>query len=47
MPPILRGVTLYGINSVYVDNVKRQKARAMLAQHVEPAKLQQMTHEII
>ncbi len=46
MPFILRGVTLYGINSVYVDNAKRAKAWELLARHVDPAKLEQMTGEI-
>ena len=46
MPFILRGVTLYGINSVYTDNAKRARAWELLARHVDPAKLAQMTTEI-
>ena len=46
MPFILRGVTLYGINSVYVDNAKRTEAWQLLAQHVDDDTLQRMTVEI-
>lgn len=46
MPFILRGVTLYGINSVFVDNATRAKAWALIAQHVDHAKLESMTVEI-
>ncbi len=46
MPFILRGVNLYGINSVFTDNATRERAWAMLAQHVDTAKLEQMTVEI-
>ena len=46
MPFILRGVTLYGINSVFIDNAKRERAWAMLARHVDANKLADMTHEI-
>jgi acrylyl-CoA reductase (NADPH) len=46
MPFILRGITLYGINSGFVDNDTRRKAWDMLAQHVDAAKLAEMTLEI-
>ena len=46
MPFILRGVTLYGINSVFVSNDVRAKAWALIAQHVDHAKLERMTVEI-
>jgi acrylyl-CoA reductase (NADPH) len=46
MPFILRGVTLYGINSVFADNNTRRKAWSLLAQHVDPNKLAEMTIEI-
>lgn len=46
MPFILRGVTLYGINSVYVDNAKRTLAWELLAKHVRPEQLEKMTVEI-
>jgi acrylyl-CoA reductase (NADPH) len=46
LPFILRGVTLYGINCVYTANEKRRQAWTLLAQHLSPATLEQMTHEI-
>lgn len=46
MPFILRGVTLYGINSVFVDNNTRRKAWDLLARHVDTEELAQMTVEI-
>ena len=46
MPFILRGVTLYGINSVFVDNATRRQAWALLAAHLDTAKLDAMTVEI-
>jgi acrylyl-CoA reductase (NADPH) len=46
MPFILRGITLYGINSVFVDNATRAEAWDLLAQHVAGPKLDQMTVEI-
>jgi acrylyl-CoA reductase (NADPH) len=46
MPFILRGVTLYGINCVFVPNDERRKAWALLAEHVAGAKLDEMTVEI-
>ena len=46
MPFILRGVTLYGINSVFVDNAKREQAWELLAQHIVGSKLDAMTSEI-
>lgn len=46
MPFILRGVTLYGINSIYVPNEARLKAWTLIAQYVEGAKLEQMAMEI-
>ena len=46
MPFILRGITLYGINSIFVPNDIRAKAWQLIAQHVDRAKLEQMTIEI-
>lgn len=46
MPFILRGVCLYGINSVYVPNPKREEAWALLAEHVSMARLNAMAVEI-
>lgn len=46
MPFILRGITLYGINCVFVPNAQREQAWALLAQHLKGEKLAQMTHEI-
>ncbi|CAG4882563.1 Acrylyl-CoA reductase AcuI [Georgfuchsia toluolica] len=46
MPFILRGVTLYGINSIFVPNDVRAKAWALIAQHVDRDKLERMTIEI-
>jgi acrylyl-CoA reductase (NADPH) len=46
MPFILRGVTLYGINSVLVPNAERTKAWALMAQHLDPKKLEAITVEI-
>jgi acrylyl-CoA reductase (NADPH) len=46
MPFILRGVTLYGINCVFQPNTVREQAWALLAEHVKPAQLAEMTHEV-
>lgn len=46
MPFILRGVTLYGINSVYVDNGKRARAWKLLADHLDEATLGSIAHDI-
>jgi len=46
MPFILRGVTLYGINSIQNPNAERREAWALIARHVEAAKLEAMTGEI-
>jgi acrylyl-CoA reductase (NADPH) len=46
MPFILRGVTLYGINSVLVPNEQRAQAWALMARHLNPNKLAAMTVEI-
>ena len=46
MPFILRGVTLYGINCVYVPNAQRAEAWALLAQHLPPARLAGLVQEI-
>ena len=46
MPFILRGVTLYGINSVLVANSEREKAWALMARHLDAKKLDAMTVEI-
>jgi acrylyl-CoA reductase (NADPH) len=45
-PFILRGVTLYGIDSVYADLPRRQAAWALLARHITPANLAGMAHTI-
>lgn len=45
-PFILRGVTLYGIDSVMAPLTKRQQAWARLAQDLDLAKLEAMTTEI-
>jgi acrylyl-CoA reductase (NADPH) len=46
MPFILRGVTLYGINSVFVANEQRRQGWALLAQHVDARKFEAITQEI-
>jgi acrylyl-CoA reductase (NADPH) len=46
MPFILRGVTLYGINSVLVSNETRKEAWALMARHLDASKLEAMTVEI-
>lgn len=46
MPFILRGVTLYGINSVFVPNPLRAQAWALMARHLDPSKLEAMSTEI-
>jgi acrylyl-CoA reductase (NADPH) len=46
MPFILRGVTLYGINSVFISDDQRREAWALLARHLDPSKLESMTVEI-
>ncbi len=46
MPFILRGVTLYGINSVYVSNDERGQAWALLAARLDPRLLDSMITEI-
>ena len=46
MPFILRGITLYGINCVFVDNAERVKAWRLLADHLSVDKLDRMTVEI-
>lgn len=46
MPFILRGVTLYGINCVFQTNAVREQAWALLAEHLKPTQLAQMTHEV-
>jgi acrylyl-CoA reductase (NADPH) len=46
MPFILRGVTLYGINSVLVSNETRKEAWALMARHLDAKKLEAMTVEI-
>ena len=40
------GVTLYGINCVFQGNAVREQAWALLAQHVKPEQLAEMTHEV-
>jgi acrylyl-CoA reductase (NADPH) len=46
MPFILRGVTLYGINCVFIPNDRRAEAWRLLAEHVRPELLDRMTTEI-
>ena len=46
MPFILRGVTLYGINSVLVPNAQREQAWALMARHLDAARLEAMVQEI-
>lgn len=46
MPFILRGVTLYGINSVLIDNAKRQRAWELIARCIDQKMLDTMTTEI-
>lgn len=46
MPFILRGVCLLGVNSVTQPNTRRAEAWRLLADHVKPAHLAQITHEI-
>ena len=46
MPFILRGVTLYGINSVLTPTALRQQAWNLLAKHLPTALLPRMTEEI-
>jgi acrylyl-CoA reductase (NADPH) len=45
-PFILRGVTLAGVNSVYVPLERRHRAWELLAQELDPAKLESMIEEI-
>jgi len=45
-PFILRGVTLYGIDSVMAPKAKRSAAWTALAAELDPAKLDRITHEI-
>ena len=46
MPFILRGVTLYGINSVFVPNTQRGDAWALMARHLPAALLDSVATEI-
>lgn len=45
-PFILRGITLYGINSVTQPLVRRMEAWSRLASDLDRAKLKAMTHEV-
>lgn len=45
-PFILRGVTLYGINCVFVPNTVREQAWALLAAHVPVGLLSELAHDI-
>lgn len=45
-PFILRSVTLYGINCVFVPNALREQAWALLAEHVPVALLSELAHDI-
>ncbi len=40
MPFILRGVALYGINSLYTDNATRRVAWDLMARHIRPDQLE-------
>lgn len=46
MPFILRGITLYGINSVYIDAARRAAAWALLAEHLDRDLLESMCVDI-
>ena len=46
MPFILRGVTLYGINSLQNPNEERRRAWDLITKHVDARKLEAMTQEI-
>jgi acrylyl-CoA reductase (NADPH) len=46
MPFILRGVTLYGIDSVMAPLAVRQEAWQRLSRDLDPAKLDAMTGEV-
>lgn len=46
MPFILRGVTLYGIDSVMAPRALRLEAWSRLARDLDPAKLEAMTREV-
>lgn len=46
MPFILRGITLYGINSVFVPNAQRAAAWGLMARHLDPATLEALSTEI-
>jgi acrylyl-CoA reductase (NADPH) len=46
LPFILRGITLYGINCVFVPNAQRVQAWALLAQHLDGALLDRMSEEV-
>jgi acrylyl-CoA reductase (NADPH) len=46
LPFILRGVTLYGVNSIYIDETRRRAAWALLDQHLDLALLDGLCVEI-
>jgi len=46
MPFILRGITLYGINCVYVPNETRRLAWALLADHLPVPTLAEMSLDV-
>jgi acrylyl-CoA reductase (NADPH) len=46
MPFILRGITLYGINCVFIPNDRRAEAWRLLVEHVPADLLERMTVEI-
>lgn len=46
MPFILRGVTLYGINSVTVPNPQREAAWALMARHLDAGLLDSLATEV-
>jgi len=45
-PFILRGVTLAGIDSVMAPLARREAAWQLLAEHLRPEQLSQMTREV-
>ena len=46
LPFILRGVTLYGINCVFIDNARRAAAWALRAQHLDVDTIGEMSAEV-
>lgn len=46
MPFILRGITLYGINSVFTENAKRERAWSLLVEHFDKQTLEALVYDI-